>query len=92
MNELLNFIVRSAFTIIKRNGLFKYITIKNRKIEKDEQIGKYIDKIGGRYEVVEDCHLKGFFGACPHEHSVNEFGDRHLSTHYLTKNLLCALF
>ena len=85
MNELLNFIVRSAFTVIKRNGLFKII-------EKDEQIGKYIDKIGGRYEVVEDCHLKGFFGACPHEHSVNEFGDRHLSIHYSTKNLLCALF
>lgn len=38
---------------IKRNEILKYITTKNPKVKKDENIGKHLEIIKQKYEIVE---------------------------------------
>ena len=39
-------------SVIKRNEILKYITVKNPDIKKDENVSKYIDIIKQKYEIV----------------------------------------
>jgi hypothetical protein len=52
MNWDLKFVYSKDVVIIKRNELLKYITVKNPRVKRDENIGKYLDIIKNRYEIV----------------------------------------
>ncbi|HEY5587053.1 MAG TPA: transposase [Ruminiclostridium sp.] len=52
MNWAYKFEYPKDIIIIKRNEILKYITIKNPKVNRDENIGKYMDIIKERYEIV----------------------------------------
>ena len=52
MNWAYKFEYLEDVIIIKRNEILKYITIKNLRVKRDENIGKYLDIIKERYEIV----------------------------------------
>lgn len=52
MNWAYKFQYPEGVFIIKRNEILKYITIRNPKVKRDENIGKYLDIIKERYEIV----------------------------------------
>lgn len=52
MNWAYKFEYPQDIIVIKRNEILKYITIKNPKVKRDENIGKYLDIIKERYKIV----------------------------------------
>lgn len=52
MNWAYKFEYPGDVTVIRRNEILKYITIKNPKVKRDENIGKYMDIIKDRYQIV----------------------------------------
>jgi len=52
MNWAYKFEYPEDVIIIKRNEILKYITIKNSKVKRDENTGKYLDIIKERYGIV----------------------------------------
>ena len=52
MNWAYKFEYPENVIVIKRNEILKYITIKNPRVKRDENIGKYLDIIKKRYEIV----------------------------------------
>jgi len=52
INWAYNFDYPEDVIIIKRNEILKYITIKNEKVKRDENIEKYLNIIKERYEIV----------------------------------------
>jgi hypothetical protein len=52
MNWAYKFEYPEDVIIIKRSEILKYIIIKNPKVKRDENIGKYLDIIKERYEIV----------------------------------------
>ena len=47
-----NFCYSNEISVIKRNEILRYITVKNPKIQKNENVSKYIDIIKQKYEIV----------------------------------------
>ncbi len=52
MNWAYKFEYPDDIVAIKRNEILKYITSRNPKVIRDENTGKYLDIIKGRYEIV----------------------------------------
>lgn len=52
MNWAYKFEYPEDVVIIKRNEILKYITTRNPNVKRDENIGKYLDIIKERYEIV----------------------------------------
>jgi len=46
------FCYSNDISVIKRNEILRYITVKSPKVQKDENVSKYIDIIRQKYEIV----------------------------------------